>query len=111
MSENGGNPHPGMANEKPLLPIKHVLEVHAPDDARVVQLESNDPFGAISKDDLINVRAFTDIAGDYPNQLWRVVQVEHMIYDSLETQLMHQIVVFTTAAPDTSEARTGGGGA
>lgn len=105
MSDNGGKSHPGTIGEEGLVPMKYVLEVHAPDDQRVVQLESKDPFGAISTGDLINIRAFTGIAEDYPNQLWRVVQIEHMVYDSFDTHVMHQIVIFTDEETDTYETR------
>lgn len=85
--------------------IRYVLEIHAPDDGRIIQLEATGPFGAMHEGELINIRTFLDVYDQYEGTMWRVARIEHMIHDTIPGKIKHQIVVHTDSVPDDRLAR------
>ena len=85
------------------LPTEYMLEILEPDTSEdvVATFKGFQPFQTISVGDLINPRLWE---GRYEGSIYRVVGVEHMIWEA-EDMIKHKIVVFTEPVPDTYESR------
>ena len=86
--------------------MRYTLEIMNPDTLEDVYttFESDVPFLAINKGDLINDRAFhTKIVPR--THVLMVTRVEHIIWTGAEDYPNHKLVVFTTAVEATREMR------
>jgi hypothetical protein len=83
----------------------YTLEIYEPGSTDEVcrSFEDAQPFGAISKGDILNLATGKD---GLPDLFLRVVQVEHILWDT-NGHTRHKICVFTEAITNTREARLG----
>lgn len=84
------------------MATKYTLEVYEPGSADdvLMALESDTPFGAISKGDLFH--PFTDSMK--PSDLFRVRHVEHIVWDAGQGA-RHKVCVYIDQIPEGAEAR------
>ncbi len=80
------------------------LEIYEPGSADDVAayFESDTPFGAIAKGDLINP---VGSGGEAVKQILRVVGIEHIVWESKGEGIKHKICVFTAAEDNSRDAR------
>ena len=79
----------------------------SPDDP-IEDFLSDRPFGAIAVGDLLNLEHFQQEMG--ARTLFRVIAVEHLLFEDEAAGVVHKIRVFTEHAPDTDESRLGSSG-
>ena len=82
---------------------KYCIEIYGPDSSHDVfkSFESDTPFLAINKGDLINARVFSD---EYKGKIFRVKNTEHIIWEN-NGEIKHKICVFTNSVEDSIESR------
>ena len=80
------------------------LEIYEPGSADdvVAYFESDNPFGAITKGDLINPLA---TEGEKVKRVLRVVGVEHIIWEVEAEGVKYKTCIFTAAEENNREAR------
>lgn len=86
--------------------MRYSLEIYEPGDIDLVALhyESDEPFGAISKGDLISAH---NIEGRGNEIILRVVNIEHIFWEIEGQGPRHKICVFTESHENTREIRLG----
>lgn len=78
-----------------------IYESGSADDV-AAYFESDTPFGAISKGDLINP---VDSEGEAVKRILRVVGIEHIVWESKSEGIKHKTCVFTAAEENNRDAR------
>ena len=82
---------------------KYMLEIYRPNNADDVWVvfESDTPFMAMSKGDILNPGIWDD--SHAPMKVLKIVNVEHAIWDV--TGLKHKIMIYTEEVEGTRELR------
>lgn len=96
---------------------RYAIEIYLPDsegDEVACLIESDEPFQAIQKGDLINPRSWnshysTNLQSSFPNRphgiVLRVTGIEHFIFQREGGFSQHKLGVFTRAEDDVADSR------
>ena len=84
---------------------KFTLEIYAPGSTMTTWevFESDTPFLAINKGDLINPGVWE--GSQSPMKILRVVNLEHIIWKSINSKAKHKLLVYTEEIEGTEENR------
>lgn len=75
---------------------KYTLEIHGNTKAEIASFESNEPFMAISKGDIIDPSWFDSPVAKY---CLRVANVHHLIKQEKNSEIHHSITVYADEIP------------